>query len=45
MSNEIPTFIFGFNKKAEILNGRIAMIAIIIVFLLEGVLGKPILFL
>jgi len=45
MNNELPTFFFGFNKKAEILNGRIAMIAFIILFAIELVLRKPILFL
>jgi hypothetical protein len=45
MNNELPTFLFGFNKKAEILNGRIAMISFIILFLIELVLHKPILFL
>ena len=45
MNNELPNFLFGFNKKAEILNGRIAMIGFIVLFLIELVLHKPILFL
>ena len=43
MEEQIPKFLFGFNKNTEILNGRIAMIAFIILFVVEFLLNKPIL--
>ena len=43
MEKQIPKFLFGFNKDTEILNGRIAMIAFIILFVVEFITNKPIL--
>lgn len=40
---KLPKFLFGFNRDAELLNGRGAMIAFIILIVIEIFLGKGIL--
>lgn len=41
--NQIPKFTFGFNKNVEIINGRLAMITFVIVFLIELFFKQPLL--
>ena len=41
--DKIPKYTFGFNKETEILNGRLAMIAFIVIFLIELCFNRPLL--
>ena len=38
--DKLPKFLFGFNKEAELLNGRVAMIGFILLIFIELILGK-----
>ena len=40
---QIPKSLFGFNKSAEILNGRAAMLGFVILFSIELFLNQPLL--